>query len=253
MIFHIARTAATTGVLLQELVRNELRESGGVEPGGVEICYGVGYNGAHKALNANCSRYNKFEQAVRLRIALGDRSLEVFPDVATASRYIVDTGRPLFARDVVHSRGRDIKIALETWQLAPLMAGGTGFFTAHVPSVREFRTWGYRGYHLGSYEKTLTRQAECRKLGRNYANGFDFNGIDNDDVPNELKSVCKDALIALGLDFGAVDTLQRADGSYVVLEVNSAPGVAHERRRVITGLAHRIVRWIANDCPDRRE
>lgn len=251
MAFHIAKTAATTGNLLKELVEEGLREAKLTMPR-AEICYGVGYNGPNKGLNKSCSSHNKLVQAQMLRRALGTRALEVFTTVASASDHLLGGHGPLFARDVVHSRGRDIKIALEPWQLAPLMAGGTGFFTAHTPSVREFRTWGYRNYHLGTYEKALTRPAECKKLGRNYANGFDFNGIENADVPQGLKDVCRDALAALGLDFGAVDTLQRADGSYVVLEVNSAPGVAHERRRVITGLAHRIVRWVANDCPDRK-
>lgn len=251
MNFHVAKTASKTGVLLSQLVRAGLKEGKIVEPPDVEICFGVGYNGNHKALNGNCSRYNKLVQAQMLQAALGNRSLEVF-DAPSAIRHFAAGGHPLFARDTIHSRGRDIKIALEGWQVAPLIAGGTGFFTAHVPSIREFRTWGYRNYHLGTYEKALTRPKDCKKLGRNYANGFDFNGIENDDVPVGLKDVCRDALAALRLDFGAVDTLQRVDGTYVVLEVNSAPGVSHERRRVITGLAHRIIRWVANGCPDRR-
>lgn len=252
MNFHIAKTASKTGALLKQLVTEEARTAGVALPADVEICYGVGYNGRNKALNASCSLHNKLVQTQMLQTALGARALEVFTDANAAKRYLALGRGALFARDLVHSRGRDIKLALEEWQVEPLIAGGTGFFTAHVPSVREFRVWGYRNRHLGSYEKVLTRPRECRKLGRNYANGFDFNGIDNEAVPAGLKDLCKDSLAALGLDFGAVDALQKADGSFVVLEVNSAPGVAHERRRVITGLANRIVRWVANGCPDRR-
>lgn len=251
MNFRVAKTASKTGTLLRQLVTEEATKTGVVLPADVEICYGVGYTGPNKALNGTCSRSNKLEQALMLRIALGERALEVFNDAVSAKQYLGLGRGALFARDVVHSRGRDIKLALEEWQVEPLIAGGTGFFTAHVPSIREFRVWGYRNRHLGTYEKVLTRPADCRKLGRNYANGFDFNGIENENVPAGLKDLCKDSLAALELDFGAVDALQKADGTFVVLEVNSAPGVAHERRRVITGLATRIVRWVANGCPNR--
>jgi hypothetical protein len=252
MMFHIAKAAVPTGNLLKQLVEAELLETKLKMPANVEICYGVGYNGTNKVLNGNCSKHNKMSQAQILRRSLGERALDIL-DSQRAVAHFAAGGGPLFARNITHTKGRDIKIALEAWQVQPLVQCGTGFFTPHIPSVREFRTWGYRGYHLGTYEKALTRPAECRKLGRNYANGFDFNGIENENVPDGLKAICRDALYALGLDFGAVDTLQRADGTYVVLEVNSAPGVAHERRRVITGLAHRIVRWIASDCPARKE
>lgn len=250
MNFHIARAANVTGELLRTLVNEQLREAGTQVPN-AEICYGVGYNGANPVLNARCSVHNKLEQARILAEGLGLEGLPVFSTRATAERHFGVDGGPLFARTLVHTRGRDIKIALEPWQVAPLIAAGSAFFTPHVPSTREFRTWVYRRRHLGTYEKVLTRPADCRRLGRNYDNGFDFNGVENDVVAEGLKDVARRAISLLRLDFGAVDVLQRPDGSYCVLEVNSAPGVAHERRRVIQGLATRISRWIAAGCPAR--
>lgn len=248
MNFHIARAAATTGRLLQTLVDANLRQEG-IKIPDVEICYGVGYNGPHPALNASCSRYNKLEQAKLLREGLGLGGLIVLTDPLEAERQAAHS--PMFARTLVHSKGRDIRVVLEPWQVRPLLAAGSAFFTVHEPSVREFRTWVYRKRHLGTYEKALTRPQDCKRLGRNYDNGFDFNGVDNDAVPEALKEISRKAIALLGLDFGAVDLLQRADGSYCVLEVNSAPGVSHERRRVIQGLATRVSRWIVNGCPAR--
>lgn len=249
--FRVARAAAVTGRTLEGLVREGLRENGITIPT-AEICYGAGYSGISPALNARCSAANKLEQAQILRRGLGLEALGVFTDRQEAEEYLRMEGhQPLFARNLVHSKGRDIKIALEDWQIAGLMASGTAFFTPHVPSVREFRTWVYRKRHLGTYEKALRRPADCKRLGRNHDNGFDFSGIENENVPDRLKDVARRAVAVLNLDFGAVDILQRASGDYVVLEVNSAPGVSDERRRVIQGLAHRIVRWCANDCPAR--
>jgi len=247
MQFHIAATASTTGNLLRDLVNAELTGNTAT----MHVCYGVGQANGRQTLNAGCSRYGKTEQTRLLHEGLGLGALELFTTAMAAETAVLTA--PLFARDPVHSRGRDIKIVLEPWQVRPLMQSGTGFFTKFVPSQREFRTWIYRNRHLGTYEKVLRRPTECRRIGRNYHNGFDFSWIEGDNVPQALKDISRRAIATLGLDFGAVDVIQAMDGRYVVLEVNSAPGVSNERRHVIQALAHRIVRWAANGCPARRE
>jgi hypothetical protein len=158
----------------------------------------------------------------------------------------------MLARNIVHSRGTDIRMVLEPWQVDAAVQAGAGFFTPYVPSVREFRVWTYRNRHLGTYEKVLRRPQNFKRIGRNHANGFDFSGVESDAVPQALKDVSRDALRGLSLDFGAVDVIQKPTGEFVVLEVNSAPGVSDERRRVIQALSHRIARWVANGCPARQ-
>jgi hypothetical protein len=251
MNFHIARTAATTGNTLRTLVLAQLAEQGIADRNDAHVCFGVGHPGPQPALNANCSQYNKLEQARILRRELGERALAVL--TTNEARLPVGNGPSLLlARHVVHSRGTDIRMCIEPWQVEAAIAGGAGFFTSYVPSVREFRTWTYRNRHLGTYEKVLRRPQDFKRIGRNHANGFDFSGVENDAVPQALKDVSRDALRGLGLDFGAVDVIQKPDGGYVVLEVNSAPGVSDERRRVIQALSHRVARWIANGCPARQ-
>lgn len=245
MNFHVAAASSVTGELLRNLVNPELPRNTET----MHVCYGVGRAG-DRTLNGNCSALNKMQQAVALKEGLGLGALDIFTTVAEAENAVRRT--PLFARSLVHSRGRDIKLALEPWQIRPLIASGSRFFTSHVPSQREFRVWTYRNRHLGTYEKILRRPEDCKRLGRNYDNGFDFSGIENPDVPEALKDISRRAIAALDLDFGAVDILQNTAGGYVVLEVNSAPGVSNERRRVIQALAHRIIRWAENGCPTRR-
>lgn len=249
--FRIARASAKTGTVLQEMVKANLLAEGFTQDVNAEICFGAGYSGDIPALNAKCSTYNKLQQAKILRAALGENALDVFDNVDTAEGWLKSGHGPLFARTLVHSKGKDIKLVLEDWQVQPLMSTGSSFFTPHVPSVYEFRTWIYRKRHLGSYIKVLTRPQDCKRLGRNYGNGFDFSGLERDEIEDGLIDVSRKAIAALGLDFGAVDVLRKEDGTYVVLEVNSAPGVSNERRKVIKNLAKRITKWIIADYPAR--
>ena len=55
-----------------------------------------------------------------------------------------------------------------------------------------------------------------------------------------MRELATKAVKALGLDFGAVDLGKKADGSYIVLEVNRAPGVEGGTSEAYAGA---IIRW----------
>jgi glutathione synthase/RimK-type ligase-like ATP-grasp enzyme len=60
---------------------------------------------------------------------------------------------------------------------------------------------------------------------RNHKNGFIF-AREGFTVPDGVLGVCKSALLASGLDFGAVDVIYNAkEGKAYVLEINTAPGL----------------------------
>jgi glutathione synthase/RimK-type ligase-like ATP-grasp enzyme len=60
---------------------------------------------------------------------------------------------------------------------------------------------------------------------RNHKNGFIF-AREGFTVPDSVLGVCKSALLASGLDFGAVDVIYNAkEGKAYVLEINTAPGL----------------------------
>lgn len=240
MEFRIAAAGRITGTLLQTLV--------GSNQTNAIVCYGVPYSGSLPALNANCGRLNKLEQAVVLRQELEFGAIEVF-NFEQAVMHIAN-GHIAFGRNVQHTQGRDIVPIAEEWQLEATR-GICDFYTPYYRSSGEFRTWVYRNRHLGSYRKVLARPDQFKRFGRNYKNGFVFERVENDDVPQPVKDRAVAAVRALGLDFGAVDMLD-CNGSFKVLEVNAAPGVADERRQVIQNLAHRIQRWAANGCPGRK-
>jgi RimK-like ATP-grasp domain len=236
--YRIAPAGRTTGLLLQELV--------GPNPVNAVVCYGSPYSGPLPALNGNSGRLNKLEQALRLTEGLGAQAIRSY---SFEQALHVEVHGPMLGRKLVHTQGKDIVPILERWQLEATR-GICDFYTPYVPSVGEYRTWVYRNRHLGTYKKVLAHPEQFKRLGRNYRNGFVFERVENDDVPQAVKQLSRQAVRALDLDFGAVDLLDTASG-LLVLEVNSAPGVADSRRAVINSLAHRVQRWAANGCPGR--
>jgi hypothetical protein len=158
---------------------------------------------------------------------------------------------PVFlARNASHSQGRDIKVCVERWHIEAAKQSGSDFFTPYQTSIGEYRVWCYRKRHLGTYRKLHAHPEHFQRIGRNQANGFAFERIELSDTPEALKELGRRAISVLGLDFGATDIIETQPGSYKVLEVNSAPGVADGRRAVIQKLAERIGLWHEAGCPN---
>jgi len=253
MHFIIARAARITGGMLEQAVREQLREAHIPEPDCV-ICYGAGYNGQLPALNANCSDMNKMDQGIALETGLGAEALRIIPILQ--DRHPMQTyPLPLVARKIRHSKGRDMRVCRTLKSVRACLARGRHhFFTPIVPSDTEYRVWVYRKRVLSVYEKRLTEPENNVKFGRNRANGWTFHALDTENIPDSVRRVAVAAVRCLHLDFGAVDVLGTRRGTEMhptVLEVNSAPGVSDEHRTAFVKLAHRIVRWIANGCPAR--
>ncbi len=99
----------------------------------------------------------------------------------------------------------------------------------------------FRGRQLGTYEKRMVHPEQFVRAGRNHDNGFSFDRVRGGVVG--ATQVADAALTALGLDFGAADVLETPSGEFVVLEVNTAPGIEHERRQCAINLADSIARW----------
>lgn len=64
-----------------------------------------------------------------------------------------------------------------------------------------------------------------------------------------MRDIAAQAVSVLGLDFGAVDLAQRADGSLIVLEVNRAPGL---EGGTVTAYANAIRAWAAGAAGQER-
>lgn len=153
--------------------------------------------------------------------------------------------RPLWlARKLAHKGGTDLRPVTQPDEAAWRKTAGWAYFTAREPIKREIRTWVFRGKHLATYEKKMLRPEEYTGLGRNHKYGFGFSRLlDDCETAVTSHAVCDQALTALGLDFGAVDVIQRPDNSLCVLEVNTAPGIENERRISGQRLADCIAQW----------
>lgn len=251
MEFRIAAAARVTGDLLRTAVIAALREHGIAQPNAV-ICYGAGYTGTLPALNANCSQLSKREQTQKLYETLpAGQTLRIYTPAEAEQAFRDEPNLVLLSRNEQHSKGRDITVVLEGWQVPARVAAGASYFTKYVPSQGEFRVWVGNAGSLAVYEKRLTEHGNCKKIGRNRANGFTFHSVERENSPQNLRRLAVAAVRALHLDFGAVDILQIGANEFSVLEVNSAPGVADERRSALVRLTNSIVSWIERGCPRR--
>lgn len=232
--FRIAEGFSPTGTLLRKLVG-----SGHVAQAGV-VCWGRGYTGAEPTLNARAGQANKLQQLQKFKDA-GILTPQFWTKVPSEP-----SDFPVLGRTLHHHGGKDIALLMQpgdaTW-------AHSDYFMRYVPRETEYRVWVYRRRHLGTYEKRQI--AASKRIGANHRNGFSFQLLTSEAVPEALRDTSARAVDVLGLDFGAVDVLKGVDGKLYVLEVNSAPGVEGEGRQVIQALAAKIKKWEALKFPKR--
>lgn len=163
-------------------------------------------------------------------LAAGDVSIPRWSEFKpTAEHWIVDMGFTVFCRTKLtgHS-GEGIVIAKTVDELvdAPL-------YTVYQKPVQEYRI--HVGLFNNAYEYSVMfvqRKARKKEVPddkvnwkiRNHSNGFIFAHKDVVVAPEGHRQAIK-AVEALGLHFGAVDILELPDGSFSVLEVNTACGI----------------------------
>ena len=234
--FKIAAGCGPTGELLRKLC------SGGQATRTGIVCWGRGHHGTEPTLNARAGATNKLQQLRKFK----DAGILVPPFWEQVPSAPGDF--PVLGRTLTHHGGKDISLLMQAGD-AKFLATKPDYFIRYVQRATEYRTWVYRRRHLGTYEKVQTRLAN--RIGANYKNGFSFQLLGSDNVPEGLRDIASKAVDALGLDFGAVDVLKGMDGALYVLEVNTAPGVEGENRQVIQALARKIMRWEHLGFPTR--
>ena len=163
------------------------------------------------------------------RLAISDVAIPYCTTSKERAEELIQAGKTIFCRTKLtgHS-GQGIVIAKTVDELvdAPL-------YTVYQKPVQEYRI------HVGLFNnedeyRAIFVQRKARKKEvpddqvnwkiRNHANGFIFAHKDVEVAPEGLKQAIK-AVKCLGLHFGAVDILELPDGSFSVLEVNTACGI----------------------------
>lgn len=216
------------------------------------VCYGMqARSNAFPTLN-NAPRLNKLHQGKKL----DEHQVPVVKHLTNTEALRSNDTPPMFGRRLQHYGGKDIMLALSNQEVQDRIKAGAEFFTVYEPSLEEMRVWVYRRRHLASYKKVLQYPERYKKIGRNYRNGWSQMLMRQDEVDQHRGAikVAGDAVHSLGLDFGAVDLLVTGNTRrpYIVLEVNSAPGVEGPRQGM-TALATKILRWEALGFPKRSE
>jgi glutathione synthase/RimK-type ligase-like ATP-grasp enzyme len=96
-------------------------------------------------------------------------------------------------------------------------------YTKGIPKSHEYRVHVFNNQILDVTKKRRRNTVDRSDYIKNLANGWVYcrEGIE---VPENLLQCARAAVVALGLDFGAVDLLYRQGQPYV-LEINTAPGL----------------------------
>jgi Glutathione synthase/Ribosomal protein S6 modification enzyme (glutaminyl transferase) len=158
-------------------------------------------------------------------LAMNASESEIIPPFWQNKEQIPEDAYPIVCRTVLNGHsGEGIVIANNPEELvsAPL-------YVKYIKKRDEYRV------HVGSTNQVILVQRKARRRDtpdeevnwqiRNHDNGFVF--VRKDVTPPEcVLNVAVRALVATGLDFGAVDVVyhDREDRAYV-LEVNTAPGL----------------------------
>jgi len=119
-------------------------------------------------------------------------------------------------------------------------------YTKFIPRSREYRVHVFRG-EIIDYAKKVKRidgrivsNAQSDDMIRSAALGWEF--IRAVTRRPSVEELAKQAVSALGLDFGAVDILRDREGNCYVLEVGTAPGLSNlgleAYANAIIGLTH---------------
>lgn len=102
-------------------------------------------------------------------------------------------------------------------------------YVKYIPKRSEYRIHVFRGKVIDVQEKRRKQGAKELETYSSQIRSHDRGWVfcrENINLPNGIKDLAINAVVSLGLDFGAVDIIynQKQDRCYV-LEVNTAPGI----------------------------
>lgn len=233
---------------LKELEVDSLLVSAGAESGSIPrypcsprslvVCWGWSFHGGEwdraRVLNRRIVG-NKKEELRRMAL-LG-------VDCPNASDFL-DAGHPL-ARKLHHQEANDLT------RLPPGQSAEGDYYVEYAPTATEFRIHVFQGRSLRVGQK-VQREGVCvhpwiRTWDCGWGTQYDKRA--QEQVTEAVRQAARDAVAALRYDFGAVDVGVRADGSPVVFEVNSAPGL--ETYTTARCYARRIAKLVGAPVPSR--
>jgi len=158
-------------------------------------------------------------EALKDKVAIPDFTT----DYDQALEWIED-GEVVVCRTLLESHsGKGIVIA-ETAEQLPT---NCKLFVKYFKKSSEFRVHVFNGKVIDFVKKKKRNgieDANYNKYIRSYNNGWVF-CRDGVTIPDNVKTLCIEAVRALNLDFGAVDVCMKSNGKAAILEVNTSPAL----------------------------
>jgi hypothetical protein len=187
-------------------IEHERRFARNIQPEDVLLNWGSAFRSIHNSRHVlnHEAFYNKRSQLLRLY-----RGGVLCPEVYDSP------GVDRIGRSFSHHEGLDI-----------LNGTGRDFWTQKLDLVREVRVHIFRGLSIRAGVK-VPRTPDHHPWVRTYAAGWKFSYAlrGKGALINQHRDLAKKAIEVLKLDFGAVDIGITRNGTPVVLEVNTAPGL----------------------------
>lgn len=187
-----------------------------------------GYSGSKREDVVN--RPSALKNSVNKRIALEQLKKAGVPTLLIDNK---DIEYPIVGRPDNHSMGRWMYICWdeEDYRRSKRKKRPATHYQKYLTGFREFRVHIVNGESIKISEKIG---------GGNYHQGAVFEYPHDFNHKKTLRKLARDAVEALGLDFGAVDILWKDEG--YVLEVNSAPRLTDEATNTLERYAEAFVR-----------
>lgn len=171
------------------------------------------------------------------------------PRFGTDMTYL-DQAQVVLGRRRHGSRGRDIQIVRSvggentvctTVTSVPPRSLVPEFYVEYVPNIREYRIHVFKDEIIRVQGKYLDfPERHIHPYIKNYEQGFRFRTPDVR-LNSDRTEAAKEAVRALGLDFGAVDLLIGEDRECYILEVNTAPACSPMTAKAYVG---KFAEWL---------
>jgi hypothetical protein len=193
------------------------------------------------------------------------------PRLFTSATAVTQECLPVIARTSYHCKGEGFWFCKTLQDVQKAVRAGATHFLEFVGNTREYRVHTFiKGKHLKAERKNRTHEAyistkisekvwqgegkpSADEPQKNHEFGWTFLGP-QDRRPDELDVVrhaAKQAIAALGMDFGAVDVMYSIRNKLpYVLEVNSTPSLADAQADTCETYAKRILKTLGGKEDD---
>jgi len=184
------------------------------------------------------------------------------PELFLRGKDVTKENLPVIGRTSYHSKGNGFWFCKTLREVEQAVNSGATHFLEFVPNTREYRVHTFikskylevpREERIPDHfvsikisEKVWTGHGEPNsdEPQKNHQFGWTFLGQQNrrEEELDVIRYAAKQAISALGMDFGAVDVMYRMKNKHpYVLEVNSTPSMADENSDTCERYAQRIL------------